>query len=264
MIAEKLKKANDRINSEESRVKVINRDMLKYMALILMGIGHMMAFIGIKHFTNIPRPLFIVLFYGQFFAPPVFFFFISEGFVHTRSRKKYAIRLAIIAVITQIPYYLCEFKGEPIWNILTNWSVLASLFAGLMVLIVWETKWRPGVRILIMLAITAVTVLLQFEWMGFAQVAIFSMYMLRKKPVERFLVFFGIMLIHQYVSSGFYLGFNIQSVRYLVAEMAAMIVIIFFYNGRKGRFPTFSKWIFYVFYPLHLLAAYIIKLIIGA
>ena len=264
MIAEKLKKANDRINSEESRVKVINRDMLKYMALILMGIGHMMAFIGIKHFTNIPRPLFIVLFYGQFFAPPVFFFFISEGFVHTRSRKKYAIRLAIIAVITQIPYYLCEFKGEPIWNILTNWSVLASLFAGLMVLIVWETKWRPGVRILIMLAITAVTVLLQFEWMGFAQVAIFSMYMLRKKPVERFLVFFGIMLIHQYVSSGFYLGFNIQSVRYLFAEMAAMIVITFFYNGRKGRFPTFSKWIFYVFYPLHLLAAYIIKLIIGA
>jgi TraX protein. len=224
----------------------------------------MIAFIGIKHFTNIPRPLFIVLFYGQFFAPPVFFFFISEGFVHTRSRKKYAIRLAIIAVITQIPYYLCEFKEEPIWNILTNWNVLASLFAGLMVLIVWETKWRPGVRILIMLAITAVTVLLQFEWMGFAQVAIFSMYMLRKKPAERFLAFFGIMLLHQYVSSGFYLGFNIQSVRYLVAEMAAMIVITFFYNGRKGRFPTFSKWIFYVFYPLHLLVAYIIKLMIGA
>ena len=264
MIAEKLKKANDRINSEESRVKVINRDMLKYMALILMGIGHMMAFIGIKHFTNIPRPLFIVLFYGQFFAPPVFFFFISEGFVHTRSRKKYAVRLAIIALITQIPYYLCEFKEEPIWNILTNWSVLASLFAGLMVLIVWETKWKPGVRIIIMLAITAVTVLLQFEWMGFAQVAIFSMYMLRKKPVERFLVFFGIMLIHQYVSSGFYLGFNIQSVRYLVAEMAAMIVITFFYNGKKGRYPTFSQWMFYVFYPLHLLAAYIIKLMIGA
>ena len=264
MIAEKLKKANDRINSEESRVKVINRDMLKYMALILMGIGHMMAFIGIKHFTNIPRPLFIVLFYGQFFAPPVFFFFISEGFVHTRSRKKYAVRLAIIALITQIPYYLCEFKEEPIWNILTNWSVLASLFAGLMVLIVWETKWKPGVRIIIMLAITAVTVLLQFEWMGFAQVAIFSMYMLRKKPVERFLVFFGIMLIHQYVSSGFYLGFNIQSVRYLVAEMAAMIVITFFYNGKKGRYPTFSQWIFYVFYPLHLLVAYIIKLMIGA
>ena len=248
MIAEKLKKANDRINSEESRVKVINRDMLKYMALILMGIGHMMAFIGIKHFTNIPRPLFIVLFYGQFFAPPVFFFFISEGFVHTRSRKKYAIRLAIIAVITQIPYYLCEFKEEPIWSILTNWSVLASLFAGLMVLIVWNTKWKLKIRIPIMLAITAVTALLHFEWMIFAPV----------------LAFFVLMLIHQFACNGFSLYFNIQSVRYLVAEMAAMIVITFFYNGKKGRFPTFSKWIFYVFYPLHLLVAYIIKLMIGA
>lgn len=264
MIAEKLKKANDRINSEESRVKVINRDMLKYMALILMGIGHMIAFIGIKHFTSIPRPLFIVLFYGQFFAPTVFFFFISEGFIYTRSRKKYAIRLAIIAVITQIPYYLCEFKEEPIWSILTNWSVLASLFAGLMVLIVWNTKWKLKIRIPIMLAITAVTALLQFEWMIFAPVSIFLMYIFRKKPVERFLAFFVLMLIHQFTCNGFSLYFNIQSVRYLVAEMAAMIVITFFYNGKKGRFPTFSKWIFYVFYPLHLLVAYIIKLMIGA
>ena len=115
-----------------------------------------------------------------------------------------------------------------------------------------------------MLAITAVTALLQFEWMIFAPVSIFLMYIFRKKPVERFLAFFVLMLIHQFTCNGFSLYFNIQSVRYLVAEMAAMIVITFFYNGKKGRFPTFSKWIFYVFYPLHLLVAYIIKLMIGA
>lgn len=263
MITDKLEKLDNRINAKESRIKVINRDMLKYMALILMGVGHMMAFIGTKHFSFIPRPLFLFMIYGQFFAPPVFFFFISEGLIYTRSRKKYAIRLAIIAVITQIPYYLCEFEGEPIWKILTNWSVLASLFAGLMVLIVWETKWRLIVRILIMLVITVVACLLNFEWMGIAQVAIFLMYMLRKKPVERFLAFFGLMLIHQFISNGFSFAINIQSVRYLVAEMSAMIVITFFYNGKKGHFPTFSKWIFYVFYPLHLLAAYMIKAIIG-
>ena len=99
------------------------------MALILMGVGHMIAFIGMKYFSRcIQRPLFILMFYGQFFAPPVFFFFISEGFIHTRDRKKYAIRLAGIAVITQIPYYLCEFSEEPIWKILTNWNVLAVSF----------------------------------------------------------------------------------------------------------------------------------------
>ena len=264
MITDRLEKLDNLINNKESRIKVINRDMLKYMALILMGVGHMIAFIGMKYFSFIPRPLFILMFYGQFFAPPVFFFFISEGFIHTRDRKKYAIRLAGIAVITQIPYYLCEFSEEPIWKILTNWNVLASLFAGLMVLIVWETKWRLFVRVLIMVFITGVACLLTFEWMGFAQVAIFAMYILRRKPVERFLVFFGLMLIHQFICNGFTFSINIQSVRYLVAEMAAMIVITFFYNGKKGRFPTFSKWLFYVFYPLHLLVAYIIKLMIGA
>lgn len=59
MITDKIEKLDNQINNEESRVKVINRDMLKYIALILMGIGHMMAFIGINHFTDIPRPLFI-------------------------------------------------------------------------------------------------------------------------------------------------------------------------------------------------------------
>ena len=135
-----------------------------------------------------------------------------------------------------------------------------------MVLIVWETKWRLFVRVLIMVVITGVACLLTFEWMGFAQVAIFAMYILRKKPVERFLVFFGLMLIHQFICNGFTFSFNIQSVRYLVAEGNGSYDSnhIFSNEKKKGRFPTFSKWLFYVFYPLHLLVAYIIKLMIGA
>ena len=246
-----------------NNIKVVNRDMLKYMALITMGIGHMITFIGPKHFSFLPRPLFLLAFYEQFFAPPVFFFFISEGFVYTRSRKKYALRLAIIALITQIPYYLCEFEGEPVWAMLTNWSVLASLLAGLLVLIVWESGWKLPVRIIVMLAITTVTFLLTFEWMIFAPVCIFMMYILREQPFKRFAAFAILMLIHQFVCNGFAFCFNIQSVRYLIAELAAMIVVTFFYNGKKGHFPTFSKWIFYVFYPLHLLVAYLIKLACG-
>ncbi|MBO4863494.1 MAG: hypothetical protein J5517_03970 [Eubacterium sp.] len=243
-------------------IKVINRDMLKYMALILMGVGHMLSFTGIEHYKFLPRPIFLFVYYGQFFAPPVFFFFISEGFVYTRSRKNYAIRLGVIALITQIPYYLCEFTGEPVWTMLTNWNVMASLFAGLMVLIVWESKWKLAVRIIVMLLITAVTYLLTFEWMVFAPVAIFTMYILREKPIERLAAFFILMVIHQFICNGFSFYFSIGSARYLIAEMAAMLVITFFYNGEKGHFPTFSKWVFYVFYPVHFLAAYLINIFV--
>lgn len=249
------------MNSEKrfEKIRIINRDVLKYIALILMGVGHMIVFIGTKHFEFLPKPVFILFFYGQFFAPPVFFFFISEGFVYTKSRKKYALRLALITLITQIPFFLCEFEGEPVWKILVNWSVMASLLAGLLVLMVWESGWKLHVRIIVMLAITAVTFLLTFEWEVFAPVLIFVMYILRDKPIKRFLAVAVILFIHQFICNGFVFYLNVKSVRFLVAEMAAITLITFFYNGKKGRFPTFSKWIFYVFYPLHLLAAYLIK-----
>ena len=50
---------------------------------------------------------------------------------------------------------------------------------------------------------------------------------------------------------------------FVYAEMCSIIVITFFYNGRKGHFPTFSKWVFYVFYPLHLIIAIVARMILG-
>jgi hypothetical protein len=140
---------------------------------------------------------------------------------------------------------------------------MASLLAGLLVLMIWESGWKLYAKIIVMLIIAVVSYLLTFEWMVFAPALIFVMYLFREKPVKRFISFTVIMIVHQFMCNGFSFNFNIQTVRYLVAELAAMTVITFFYNGKKGRFPTFSKWIFYVFYPLHLFAAYLIKLICG-
>lgn len=70
--------------SKWNKIRFINRDMLKYMALFLMGGGHLIIYIGIRHFIDW-MPLWILRFfvYGEMFAPPVFFFFISEGFRYT-------------------------------------------------------------------------------------------------------------------------------------------------------------------------------------
>ncbi|MBR6484239.1 MAG: hypothetical protein IKT14_04405, partial [Clostridiales bacterium] len=115
-----------------SGLKVINRDLLKYMAMFMMGIGHMIIYLGVAHFTDILPPWGLRFFvYGEFFAPPVFFFFISEGYRYTRSRKKYAIRLLAIALITQIPFFFVNYPDDPLWKIFTIWNVMVSLLAGL-------------------------------------------------------------------------------------------------------------------------------------
>ena len=225
----------------------------------MMGIGHEMMFLGISHFKTLPSFVLKFFIYGQMFAPPVFFFFISEGFRYTRSRKKYALRLLVFTLITQIPYYLCSFREAPWWSIFTHWSVLASLFAGLMVLMVWERGWKLPLKILAMIGIAGATVLIKAEWMFFGPLVIFLFYVFREKPVLRLVSFELAMLVHLYFSNGFTFYFAFGGWAYFIAETIAMLVITFFYNGRKGHFPTFSKWVFYVFYPLHLLIPYILK-----
>lgn len=240
-------------------IKVINRDMLKYMALFLMGVGHEIMFIGFSHFKTWPVLILRFFIFGQFFAPQVFFFFISEGFTHTRSRKKYIIRLLIFTLITQVPFYLCNLIDNPWWTIFTKWSVLASLLAGLLVLTVWETKWKLPVRILVMAAITGATALIQAEWMIMGPILIFLYYILKDKPIIRFIVVEIALAVYQLCINGFNLALSWGAWGYWVAGSVALLVITFFYNGRKGHFPVFSKWVFYVFYPLHLLIPFILK-----
>ena len=41
--------------------------------------------------------------------------------------------------------------------------------------------------------------------------------------------------------------------------VAAYLCMTVFYNGRKGKHPTFAKWFFYCFYPLHYLVIWIVQ-----
>lgn len=79
------------------------------------------------------------------------------------------------------------------------------------------------------------------------------------KPYWRLFALELLYLIHQLIINGFVLLLNINCLGSFIAETCAMLVITFFYNGKKGHFPKFSKWIFYVFYPAHLIVAILIN-----
>lgn len=74
---------------ETDRLKVINSDMMKYIAVIPMAIGHFMSYMYSAGVITDMTWWVKILTYCSLFAPIIFFFFITEGFKYTRSKKKF-------------------------------------------------------------------------------------------------------------------------------------------------------------------------------
>ena len=101
--------------------------------------------------------------------------------------------------------------------------------------------------------------------MGFAEAAVICLHVFREQPRLRllsytliFAVNCGIMLLFGYTDAARPVcGYLSQAVGF-AAIMAAYVCMTVFYNGKKGRHPTFAKWFFYAFYPLHYLIIWVI------
>ena len=88
------------------RLKCIDRDTIKYIAAIPMAIGHFTGFVWAGRTNPGDSLLLFLLTQTALIAPPIFFFFIAEGFRYTHSAKAYALRLLIFAAAAQITFCL--------------------------------------------------------------------------------------------------------------------------------------------------------------
>ena len=184
-------------------------------------------------------------------AFPIYCFLLVEGFLHTRSVKRYAVRLFIFALVSEIPFDLA-LTGEW-WN--TQYSnVFFTLLIGL--LLIWvlsyvekfyefwqEKKWDDFIGKLVcgLLGGCAAIVLGRFADVilmtdyGMAGVfAITVLYLVRKMKEIAFVL--AVMLLSVMSSS---------------TEILALLMLmpLMRYNGERGKT---TKYVFYAFYPVHL------------
>lgn len=193
-------------------------------------------------------------------AFPLFCFLIVEGFIHTRSRAKYALRLLIFAAVSEVPFDLA-FSGTFFTFSYNN--VFFTLLIGLLVIwaidwgerrfplasegMAWKTYLRNMLlRVLIDLAaMFAGAVLAEYlntDYGAAGVLVIAILWLLRRFPW--FAMAWAVVFLA--LTSG-------------SIEIWAIIDVLFvlLYDGTRGRQ---RKYFFYVYYPAHLLA---LALIVG-
>lgn len=81
---------------------------LKWIALVTMVLDHIHYFFS---FTGVIPEWFSMV--GRISAP-LFMFCLVEGFTHTRSRKKYFLKVYAISTAMSLLYYLMAYGGLPV------------------------------------------------------------------------------------------------------------------------------------------------------
>lgn len=238
--------------------KILNRDAIKYIAMLTMLLNHIST-IFMKS-GNFLSELFLDIGY---FTAITMCYFLVEGFQHTHSKKNYAIRLTAFALVSEIPYCLAFTQNEVLK--LQTLNMLFTLLICFFILIVIEKVSNKFLKVISILGLTLLS--LFCDWALLAP--IFTLLFVwssgsRNKLKCTFVisaVLFGLFNFAGGIGR-FAMAANIV---YALGSMSgialAAIVITYFYNGKrmeKGK--TFSKWFFYLFYPLHLLILGLIRI----
>ena len=187
-------------------------------------------------------------------AFPIFAFQLATGYCLTHSKRSYALRLALFALLSEVPFDLMAY-GTPFYP--GHQNVMWTLLLGFLVIHLTEKALQMNsdrtVRIVIIffvvfLPATAASALcLDYGYLGIVQIFVF--YVLRNK--SRVLQTFCILLINLLMGGA---GIPVAGIQLPIQGLAVLAMIpILLYNGRQG--PKGKAWtrFCYIFYPAHLL-----------
>ncbi len=236
--------------------KGLNSNALKTIAVIAMTVDHIAWLV----FPNYPHEFLPVLLHivGRLTCP-IMCYFIAEGYHYTRDVRKYTVRLFVFALISHFAYIFASADYVDIksfipfyyGNILNQTSVIWSLAWGLVMLRIVNSEkiQKQWVKTLLVLLICVVT--FPSDWSCIASLCILAFGTNRGnlKAQSMWLVIYVALYSAVYC-------FAIDRV-YGLVQMGVVLAIPFIklYNGKRGKDPCinkFMKWLFYIYYPLHL------------
>lgn len=234
--------------------KKLNANHLKIVAITAMTIDHIADII----YPSFPaNPVAIGLHMIGRLTAPIMWFFIAEGFFYTKNFTKYLFRMFIFAIISHFAYcfafginYIPFSQGD----IFNQTSVMWPLAWGLVALFVLNrVEIQQWLKIILLLIINVIT--FPSDWSCIAVMAIVAIYSNRgnlKKQMSNMMIW---VVIYATIS------FLFVDRLYGVIQLFVVLVypVLKLYNGEKGN-ASWMKWIFYIYYPAHLIIVGILRL----
>ena len=225
------------------RCQVLNGFHLKLIAVCTMLVDHL-------GYTLFPWSLWLRCI-GRI-AFPIFCFLIAEGCVYTRSRKKYALRLLVFAVLSEIPFNLMS-RGAA--GDVYHQNVLWTLLLG--ALMCWLLDWALKKRAASSFALTGAVMvsafclleLLNTDYGGWGMLLVVMFYGVHRAPNSP-----AVKMAAQAVGLAVF-AVGVMNGRVITIELWALVALlpIWCYNGQRGYSNRAVQYGFYAFYPVHIL-----------
>lgn len=223
--------------------KGISGSTIKMIAIISMLIDHIGAVV-VERMLYFPQyreellTLYMILRSIGRLGFPIFCFLLVEGFAHTGNVWKYALRLGVFALLSEVPFDLA-FSDSLLYNGYQNvfFTLLIGLLAMLLIDRIGKRKWPLALKVLLQLCAAVagmyIAEFMRTDYGALGVMCIMTVYIFRKNRLAQVIAGAVVFLWEIPASAAF-------------LPVAA-------YNGKRG---WKMKYFFYAFYPCHLLLLY--------
>lgn len=230
-----------------------NANQIKLIAIIAMTADHLTwAF-----FPGLQAVWYVVALHiiGRLTAP-IMWFFIAEGCHYTHSMKKYAGRLFLFAVISHFAYdFAFGIPFIPLsTGVFNQTSVMWSLaWAVVLIWVCMQERIPMWAKIIVIIAVCLIS--FPSDWSSIAVMCPFFLYAHR----EKFRLQARDIVLWSFIYAAVYFLFIDRLYGVLQMFTFLTIPILARYNGERGKWKG-MKWLFYVYYPAHLVIIGVIRI----
>lgn len=186
---------------------------------------------------------------------PIMCFFISEGYHYTHNLKKYFLRMGVFAVISHFAFM---YSHHGSFFAIGKESVIATLTMCLLCVHIYNA---PGVKTALKFPlIVLISCLCEYCDWG-SQAVIFTMcFELARGNRKNQIIAYSISALAYVfpIVLSIVRDSDTPKINLFVLGVFLPSLLLSLYNGEKGG-GKYSKWIFYIFYPAHLIILGYIK-----